>query len=207
MVGDEDTPFGNTNLMGASKLVLPFETNVICHSIYQNNRYLYLEFDLFLKTNSASAHTAAIPSEMELSKICAISDRVHKHIYGYSALSDMKILLERNQTLSNMANSFIDSVVLRCETCRGTARLRQARKVSLASRHRQFNKVVCVGHYYLDEVCLFYVMDTHTTHSATHICHTTSLSEAVAAFEDVWLRLFWCRDAEHADQAFQKGML
>lgn len=107
---------------------------------------LYLEFDLFHKTYSSTAHTAPIPSEMRWSRICAIFDKGHKHGCGYSALSDMKMLLERNNILSNMANSYLDSVESRCETCRCTPSQRQAHKVSLASMDRQFNDVVCVDH-------------------------------------------------------------
>lgn len=129
MARDNGTSHGNKNLSVASKFVLPSEMNFICLPLYLNNRHLYLEFDLFFKTNTANANTAAMSLKVPWSNIGTICDKIRNHVFGHAALSNMKILLERNNVLSNMANSYLGSVKSHCDACQCTARPRQAHKL------------------------------------------------------------------------------
>lgn len=143
--------------------------------------------------------------DMSWSALRAICDKVHKHVCGHTALSDMQTQLQQNGLLTDTASKYLDSVVSRCGSCQCTAQPQLTRKVSLASVHRQFNEVVCINHFSLDGFYALHKMDAHTIYSAGHICQTIELKETVEGFEAAWLTPFLHPDAVHADQAIRKG--
>ena len=80
-----------------------------------------------------------IRSRKELTKIV---DKVHKRVCGHASLSDMKILLERNDLWTPEVAKCLNSLIDSCEKCARTCEPKQVRKVSLSSYNRSFNDLV-----------------------------------------------------------------
>lgn len=131
-----------------------------------------------------------------------IADKVHSHVCGHSDFSDVKLLLERNKLLTPDVEKYLREIMNRCTACRSTAIPRTSRKVSLSSLNRNFNEVVCVDHIFLDDLCIFHIMDSKTRYSAGLVCADTSLKNAIYSFTTTWLSPFWSPINVKDDQAF-----
>lgn len=70
-------------------------------------------------------------------------------------------------------------------------------------RDRAFNKTVCIKLLHLEDVTLFYVMDTTARYSAAHVVSSTAIQEAIYAFELNSVPQFWPPNAVHVDRVFQ----
>lgn len=133
-----------------------------------------------------------------------VVDRVHRHVCGHASYSDMRTLLIRNGIWSQQVQSYLAQTVSECNKCVASASPPPNRRVSLASLDREFNTVVCVDHFFLDDHVLFHIMDTSTRYSAAAIVSSTNLTEAIRAFETLWISQFWAPQSVHADGAFQQ---
>lgn len=59
-----------------------------------------------------------------------------------------------------------------------------------------------MDHFFLDDVTLFHMMDVASRFSVAHAVITTSLDEAIYAFEALRISQFWPPNSVHADGAF-----
>lgn len=138
----------------------------------------------FLSDESYKSNTKNEPDEN--SAICDMStkpwkelkrivDKVHRHVCGHADISDIKLLLSRNNLLTKDTEEYLHFIVSRCSGCRSTANPKSSRKVSISSLNRDFNEFVCVDHLFLDEICIFHAMDAKTRYSAGLVCENTSM--------------------------------
>ena len=97
-------------------------------------------------------------------KVKNIVDKVHKHVCGHASLSDIQILLERN----NMWNSEVRKYLSRSKTYEP----KQTRKVSVSSLNRYFNDLVCIDHFHLGD---------------QRICHIISASKRCLCDSTMWM--------------------
>ena len=129
-------------------------------------------------------------------------DKVHRHVCGHSPYSDIKLLLVRNNFWNDVVERHLKQIVEKCAGCRHTALPKATRKVSLSSLSRSFNELVCIDHFYLANLCLFHIMDTVSRYSSCSLVPSTSLNDAILAFESGWLNQFWPPTAVLGDAAF-----
>jgi len=132
-----------------------------------------------------------------------IVDKVHTHVCGHSNFSDIKILLERNSIWDESVEKYLVQIMESCISCRTTALPKPSRKVSLSSMSRQFNDVVCVDHFFLDNLCIFHAMDAITRYSAGSCVPDTSMVHSILSFETLWISQFWIPSAILFDRAFK----
>eukprot|EP00178_Gracilaria_changii_P015990 TRINITY_DN4502_c0_g1_i1.p1 TRINITY_DN4502_c0_g1~~TRINITY_DN4502_c0_g1_i1.p1 ORF type:complete len:217 (+),score=18.60 TRINITY_DN4502_c0_g1_i1:155-805(+) len=140
------------------------------------------------------------------SELKKIVDKVHKHVCGHAVYSDIKILLQRNGLWNEGVNKYLALVLENCTHCSTTSLPKSARKVSLSSISRSFNDVVCIDHLFLDDICVFHVMDTSSRYSAGCPVEGTSMENTVFAFEALWVSPFWNPKAVVFDQAFNNTL-
>lgn len=138
-------------------------------------------------------------------EVKAIIDKVHRHVCGHASLTDMRLLLERNNLWSDRVVDYVHKLIENCVSCRSTAPPQPNRKVSISSLSNNFNEVVCVDHFYLDGVQLLHCMDTATRCSAAFVVSSTALDDAVFGFENCWVNQFWLPESIHGDKAFAVG--
>lgn len=91
-----------------------------------------------------------------------------------------------------------------CYHCKATSAPVQSRKVSISSINRLFNDVVCIDHFFLDQVCVFHVMDSVSRYSACHISDSTSIDVSILSFEASWMSQFWPPTDIQGDNSFNK---
>lgn len=63
-------------------------------------------------------------------------------------------------------------------------------KVSISTMSKHFNQVVCVDHFYLDDVRLMRSMDLISRFSTSQVVESANRADAVAAFEACWVSHF-----------------
>lgn len=135
----------------------------------------------------------------------SIIDKVHKHVCGHANFTDFQLLLKRNDLWNEAVASYVQKLVEGCTACPFTAPPQPSRKVSISSMSTQFNQVVCVDHFYLDEIRLMHCMDLVSRFSAIQVVDSETLADAVAAFEACWMSHFWYPESIHGDKAFAVG--
>lgn len=129
------------------------------------------------------------------------ADKVHRHVCGHASFSDTKSLLSRDVVQDQRVERFLTALFDMCQSCRSIALPKASRKVSLSSISREFNEVVCVDHFYLNDLYLFPAIDSVTTYSAFLFVSDTSLDHAVFAIEACWLSQYWPPTAVLGDDA------
>lgn len=95
----------------------------------------------------------------------------------------MSTLPFRNRLWTNQVQHYLVEVVSKCSSFKASASPPPNRRVPLATLSRQLYDVICIDHFHLDDVILFNATDTTTVYSASHAVQSTSLEEAVVAFE------------------------
>lgn len=108
---------------------------------------------------------------------------VHKHVCGHANCTDFKVLLDRNGIWNETVLSYISQIIHNCATCWSTAPSQPGRKVSISSLSTRFSEVMCVDHFYLDEVRLMHFMDLVTHYSVVHALNAANIEDAVTALE------------------------
>lgn len=151
-----------------------------------------------ISLQSCSSRSASMSSK----ELKSVADKVHKHICAHADISDVKLLLQRNNLLSPDVEKYLTFVMSRCSGCRSTAKPQGSRKVSLSSLNRDFNEVVCVDHVFLDNIRLFDVMDAKIRYSAGTICDDLSVQSSILSFVSCWLNPFWSPITVRGDTAF-----
>ena len=135
----------------------------------------------------------------ELKKIV---DKVYKHACGHLSLSDMKILLERNDLRTFEVAKYLNRVVDSCENCARTYEPKQARKVSLSSLNRSFNDLVCIDHFHLGNFRICRIMCASTRCAVGAVVPYTGMESAIYGFDSHWISQLWAPAAVHFYQAF-----
>ena len=138
-------------------------------------------------------------------EIKKIIEKVHKHICGHANLTDIRLLLQRNDIWNDHIEDYVHRLIEGCHKCQSTAPPQPPRKVSISSLSKGLNNLVCVDHFFLNGITIFHAMDTVTRFSAAQVVSSTSLEEAVLAFETCWVAQFGYPDAIQGDDAFMKG--
>lgn len=80
------------------------------------------------------------------------------------------------------------------------------RKVSLHSLSLSFHELVCVDHFWLEEMCVFHAMDSVSRYSSGISVPDTSMTHAIVAFESNWISPFWAPDAVIFDHAVKNSI-
>ena len=183
--------------INGNALLLPIESgdkismiDVDFHSYIPFSRFKSMSVSPSMSCLSAASSAVEKDSLDDWAKLKRVVDRVHKHVCGHAAFSDMRTLLVRNKLWNEHVQKYLTTIVTECSDCSKSSTPPPNRRVSLSSLDRNFNDVVCLDHFYLDEMVIFHAMDTASRFSAGHVVSSTSLEEAVYAFEISWLSQF-----------------
>lgn len=171
----------------------------------------YLRFDNFVQ------NATPIPPQAVAALICGfigttvtliwpelkrIVDKVHRHVCRHSNYNDIKLVLQRNNILTDTCASYLTKLLQGCSHCHVIDVPTGSRVVSLANVSRSFNEVVCVDHFFPENLVVFNVMDARNRYFVGCIVSSTNMSEAVAAFESLWVSQFWPPGSLQDDQFF-----
>ena len=151
----------------------------------------------------ATAQLEGLRENRPWKDVKAIVDKVHPHVWGHSNYADMRVLLERNNLWNEQVEKYLPLVLERYPNCQTAALPKPARKVSLSSMTREFNKVVSVDHLFLGDNCAFHIMDTKSRYSVGAVVENTNMIDAIEVFESIWLSEFWTPETVAFDQAFK----
>jgi len=155
-----------------------------------------------LAGRSVSVQPSNAPLKQSWAETTRIVDKVHKHTCGHSTYGDIRTLLQRNGIWNDEVRQYLAESVERCPHCLASAQPQPNRKVALSTLNRSFTDVVCVDHFYLEQLRLFHVMDVYSRFSAAGIVDDASLPTAVLSFDAVWLSHFWPPAEVQGDPAF-----
>lgn len=70
---------------------------------------------------------------------------------------------------------------------------------------RGFNDVVCIDHFFPDNQDVLHFMDAQTRYSTGLLVPSTSMHDAIPAFETLWLSEFWPPNGVQGDKAFDNS--
>lgn len=135
-----------------------------------------------------------------------IINRVHKHTCGHSNYKDIKLLLQRNKIWDENCVGFLSYLLESCPHCAVVSQPSRNRTVSLRSMSSNFNDVVCVDHFFLNNMDVFHAMDYHTRYSAGTIVESPNMEYAIQFLEAGWISPFWTPAAIRGDQAFNNSI-
>lgn len=138
-----------------------------------------------------------------LSELNRIVQRVHDHVCGHASFGDMRTLLQRNKLWNADVQRLLSVLVEKCKHCIASSPPKSNRKFSISGINRGFNDVVCVDHFHLDDLRIFHAMDSYSRFSAALSVSSASLSDAIIAFESVWVSQFWPPSSVQGDLAFR----
>ena len=201
----------NANLIHVGKNALQIVKDGITNHISMVNRKFlsYVPLSRFNDHNEGLSVLSGLSGNFlyskPWSKVKGIVDKVHKHVCGHATLTDIRILLERNDMWNAAVEEYVSQLLQRCRSCRATAPPQPSRKVSISSLSKSLNEVVCVDHFYLENFRLFHAMDLTTRFSAAYVVSTASMDDSVMAFEACWLSQFWIPESVRADKSFLCG--
>lgn len=71
--------------------------------------------------------------------------KFHRNMCGHAPLSDVKLLLVRNNFCNDQFEHYLTNTIEKFSSCLRDALPKSSQKVSLSSMNRTFNEVVCVG--------------------------------------------------------------
>lgn len=196
--------------------ILQIDTNVLKLPVVDSDMNSFIPYESFCtrRTNgllytdrSAIFCAAGMLHSSTRSLSCSdtkkIVDKIHRHVCGHSSYSDIKILLERDGIWNETVAKYLAGTIDSCSACRATALPKPTRKVSLSSMSREFNSLVCIDHFYLDELCVFHVMDSVTRYSVGSCMPDTTMYSSILAFESGWMSEFWTPNSVLYDPAFK----
>ena len=131
-----------------------------------------------------------------------IVDKVHKHVCGHSNFNDIRTLLERNGLWSDGCDKYLASVLESCSACRAVQMPVGMRTVSLSALSANFNQLVNIDHFFLNDITVCHVMDATSRYSVGQIVDSTSIPLAIETLESRWITEFWPPHALQYDRAF-----
>lgn len=129
-------------------------------------------------------------------------DKIHKHVCGHASYDEIKLLMKRNDLWNGQCSKYLSQQLESCKSCVEVKLPKSARKVSLGSVSREFNDLVCVDHFFPDQLDVFHIMDNKTRYSTGDIVPSLQMSDAIPVFDAKWLSEFWPPGEIHGDKAF-----
>ena len=220
MIGRNVTKCCNIIHIGQNVLQLPCGSNYNPDtiSLHDHDMHCYIPYSSFssgLKNNSISEDKAIFCATAQLDcptdtlswpKTRQLVDKVHKHVCGHSSFSDIKFLLQRNGIWNDSIQDHLSSVIEKCTSCKATALPKLERKVSLSSMNRSFNEFVCIDHMFLEDNCVFHIMDSYSRYSVGSVVPSTTMGDAIPIFDAHWISAFWAPDTVLYDRAFNTNV-
>ena len=171
------------------------------HSIFlRGNQQNYSNFrtKLFCATCNIPTSEHKIPWK-DVKKIIG---KVHKHVCGHATLSDVEVLLKRNNLWNDEIQIYSTRTPSSCIDCAKTYMPKQGRKVSLSSLNRSFNKLVCLDHFHLGDLRFCHIMDAITGYSVGAVVPDTSIKSAISVLDAHWISPFWAPNTIQYDIVF-----
>lgn len=89
-------------------------------------------------------------------------NKVRKHIWGYSTYGDMKTLFVSSKLRTSQVRHNLPAVVRSYISRKRSSTVLYYRLISLCNLTRQFNEILCLGHFNLVSVTTSYCMDSAT---------------------------------------------
>ena len=129
-------------------------------------------------------------NQLPWSELKKIIEKVHKHARGHANLSDIQTLLQRKNMWSLEVEKYLNRIISSCTDCAETYGPKKARKVSMSSVNRSFNKVVCIDHFHLGHLRICHIMDATTRYSAGAVLNDTGMEAAIGVLESHWIPPF-----------------
>ena len=200
----------NANLQHIERNAIQFYADGEADYIPLTNRGFlsFIKLSAFVEPNASSV-IRCLNGNMLIDKtwteVKNIVDKVHKHVCGHANYTDYRLLLERNELWNDAVAAYVAQSIENCTACKSTAAPQPNRKVSISSLSKHFNEILCIDHFYLDEVRLMHCMDLVSRYSTALAVDSASTKDAVHAFEATWASQFWYPDAVQIDKAFQVG--
>lgn len=116
-------------------------------------------------------------------EVMVVTDKVHIYVCRKAKLTDIRLLLKRNNLWNDAVETYVCRLVFRCVACRSTAPPQPSRNLSIWSLSKNFNDIVCNDRYYLESVPLTHCMDATIRYSAVSIASRASMDDAVFGSE------------------------
>lgn len=136
---------------------------------------------------SLSGHSINGPTNfsMELSRplsdVSRIVSMVNDHVCGHATYGDMRTLLQRNRLWNDYVQRVLATVVETCARCNADASPPLTGNVSISGSNRNFNDVVFIDPFWLDNICMFHMMDSFSRYSLAQPVNKKSLFEAIVS--------------------------
>ena len=161
----------NANLEHIGRNAISFVVDNVPESItLTDHQFLsYIHLSAFSRNFDESILTCSngnLLSSKSWIEVKKIIDKVHKHVCGHATYTDFLLLLERNDLWNESVASYVCKIIKECTALKSSAPAKPSRKVSISTLSKQFKDVVCVDHFYLDELRLMHFMDLVTRFSA-----------------------------------------
>ena len=174
------------------------------HSYLRKERFYHVDYNSLNdpKITALCANPVSQTRELSWPETKDIIDKVHRHVCGHFNFRDIRILLERNGLWRDDCYKYLSHVLESCLSCHETKLPQKAGTVSLNNISREFNQLVFVDHFFLDDLDVFYAMDAKTCYSCGAVVGSVSMKNAVTAMESNWMNHFWAPDCVQADPAF-----
>lgn len=159
--------------MRIRKNVLELPKNSGSITLQNYDPHCYVPYEIFCAQSSLEranmatmfCATAQLDSGEKIRPWKELIDKVNKHVCGHSNYSDMRVLLKRNNLWNEQVEKYLPQVLESCPICDTTARPKSARKFSLSSMSREFNKIVSIHHLFLGDNTVFHIIDTKSIYS------------------------------------------
>ena len=112
----------------------------------------------------------------------SLVNRAHRHVCVHATYADIRTFMIRNKLWSDEVQQYLSHVLSSCSSCKAWP---SSRPKCIVSKISHPSPERCSVHQWHEpRYChSFYAMDTAKRYSSTHVVKSTSLSEAVLAFE------------------------
>ena len=206
IIGRNVTKYSNIEHINKNALVFKTEDQLDYISLVEHKFLTYIPIERFYREKQVIGGLSAVTvSNRPWKEIQKIVDKVHRHVCGHASYSDFKMLFERNNMWNESVKHYIENIMNECTACRKSYIPPPSRKVSISSLSKELNEIICVDHFYLDELCLIHFMDIASRFSTVSIASDKSMITAITAFEQNWITHFWYPNIIRGDKAFMEG--
>lgn len=126
-------------------------------------RTIFIESNLALKCMSTQV--------TEQSSTEKLVNKSHMHLCRRVEISSFQLSLSGNGLCNQEAEKYLVHMIKQCRPCKGSVQRQASRKASIrstSSANRNFNNVLAVASFYLDNLFLFYAKDCSALFFAAH---------------------------------------
>lgn len=102
----------------------------------------------------------------------------------------IRTLLQRNNLWDNAVENYVISVLYKFCNCKTASLAIPSSKVSLISPSRSFNGIVCIDHFFVDQLRSLNLMDSVSRYSAYFIADSATLITVIGSIESFCLSPF-----------------